>query len=139
MNDQDRTRFDRLLEDALPQLPASLRGMLEQLQLVVDDIPEQDLLSQIDIDDPTDLCGLHSGIPLTERSVEDAPTLPTSIHLFREGIVKMAGGWEEWTDDEGEPMGGDEIVQEEIVITLLHELGHHFGLDEDDLERLGYA
>ena len=45
----------------------------------------------------------------------------------------MAGGWEEWTDDDGELMGGDEIVQEEIVITLLHELGHHFGLDEDDL------
>ncbi|MDG2291967.1 MAG: metallopeptidase family protein [Phycisphaerales bacterium] len=139
MNDPDRARFDRLLDDALPQLPASLRNMLEQLQLIVDDVPEQSLLNQIDVDDATDLCGLHSGIPLTERSVEDAPTLPTSIHLFREGIVKMAGGWEEWTDDDGEPMGGEEIVQEEIVITLLHELGHHFGLDEDDLERLGYA
>ena len=139
MNDPDRTRFDRLLDDALPQLPASLRNMLEQLQLIVDDVPEQSLLNQIDVEDATDLCGLHSGIPLTERSVEDAPTLPTSIHLFREGIVKMAGGWEEWTDDDGEPMGGEEIVQEEIVITLLHELGHHFGLDEDDLERLGYA
>ncbi|MCH2148412.1 MAG: metallopeptidase family protein [Phycisphaerales bacterium] len=139
MNDPDRTRFDRLLDDALPQLPASIRSMLEQLQLIVDDVPEQSLLDQIDIDDPTDLCGLHTGIPLTERSVEDAPTLPTSIHLFREGILKMAGGWEPWTDDDGEPMGGDDIVQEEIVITLLHELGHHFGLDEQDLERLGYA
>ena len=139
MNDLDRTRFDQLLDDALPQLPASLRSMLEQLQLIVDDVPEQSLLNQIDVENATDLCGLHSGIPLTERSVEDAPTLPTSIHLFREGIVKMAGGWEEWTDDDGEPMGGEEIVQEEIVITLLHELGHHFGLDEDDLERLGYA
>ena len=113
--------------------------MLEQLQLIVDDVPEQSLLDQIDIDDPTNLCGLHTGIPLTERSVEDAPTLPTSIHLFREGILKMAGGWEPWTDDDGEPMGGDDIVQEEIVITLLHELGHHFGLNEQDLERLGYA
>jgi len=139
VNDPDRARFDRLLDDALPQLPASLRSMLDQLQLIVDDVPEQNLLNQLDVDDATDLCGLHSGIPLTERSVEDAPTLPTSIHLFREGIVKMAGGWEEWTDDDGEPMGGEEIVQEEIVITLLHELGHHFGLDEDDLERLGYA
>jgi predicted Zn-dependent protease with MMP-like domain len=139
MNDLDRARFDHLLDDALPQLPGEIRNLLEQLQLIVDDTPEQSLLDQIGTDDPTDLCGLHSGIPLTERSVEDEPTLPTSIHLFREGIVKIAGGWESWTDDDGDPMGGDDIVQEEIVITLLHELGHHFGLDEQDLERLGYA
>ena len=139
MNDSDRVRFDRLVDDALPQLPGEIRTLLEQVQVIVDDVPDADLLAEIELDDPTGLCGLHSGIPLTERSVEDLPTLPTTIHLFREGIVKMAGGWEEWTDDDGEPMGGDEIVQEEIVITLLHELGHHFGLDEDDLERLGYA
>lgn len=139
MNDLDRARFDHLLDDALPQLPGEIRNLLEQLQLIVDDTPEQSLLDQIGTDDPTELCGLHSGISLTERSVEDAPALPSSIHVFREGIVKVAGGWQEWIDDDGEPMGGDEIVQEEIVITLLHELGHHFGFDEDDLERLGYA
>jgi predicted Zn-dependent protease with MMP-like domain len=50
----------------------------------------------------------------------------------------MAGGWEEDVDEEG-PFGGVERIREEIRITILHELGHHFGLDEDDLDRLGYA
>ena len=139
MNDLDRARFDRLLEEALPQLPGEIRSLLDQVQVIVDDAPSVEMQAELKLDDPTDLCGLHSGIPLTERSVEDLPTLPTTIHLFRDGIVKMAGGWKEWADDDGEAMGGEEIVQEEIVITLLHELGHHFGLDEDDLERLGYA
>jgi predicted Zn-dependent protease with MMP-like domain len=60
------------------------------------------------------------------------------VHIFREGIIDMAGGWEEGEDEHG-AYGGEERIREEIRITILHELGHHFGLDEDDLERLGYA
>jgi len=75
------------------------------------------------------LCGLHTGTMLTERSIEHSGELPTDIHLFREGIVGAAGGWEQ----------GRERIAHEIRITLLHEIGHHFGLDEDDLERLGYG
>jgi predicted Zn-dependent protease with MMP-like domain len=92
----------------------------------------------IDPEDRAALCGLHSGIPLTERSVEHGG-LPEVITLFREGILEEAGGWEEWTDDDGTELGGRERILREIRITLLHEIGHHFGLDEDDLERLGYA
>jgi predicted Zn-dependent protease with MMP-like domain len=51
----------------------------------------------------------------------------------------MAGGWEEGVDEDGTPYGGEARVREEIRITVLHEIGHHFGLGEDDLERLGYA
>ena len=81
---------------------------------------------------------IDAGIPLTERSVNDSGVLPEVIHLFREGIVDEAGGWDEDEDDDG-PFGGEEAVRREIRITLLHEIGHHFGLDEDDLERLGYG
>ena len=56
------------------------------------------------------------------------------------GIIAMAGGWTfEGMDDQGRPVGGDDAVRDEIRITLLHELGHHVGLGEDDLDRLGYA
>ncbi|MHC4429586.1 MAG: metallopeptidase family protein, partial [Planctomycetota bacterium] len=70
--------------------------------------------------------------------VEHDLEMPETIHLFREGIIDHAGGWERWTDEDGEPLGGEEAVIREIRITLLHEIGHHFGLDEDDLEALGY-
>ena len=53
--------------------------------------------------------------------------------------MEEAGGWEEWTDEDGAALGGEARVVREIRITLLHEIGHHFGLDEDDLDRLGYA
>ena len=60
------------------------------------------------------------------------------ITLFRRGIVDLAGGWEARTE-EGCAVGGEVAIREEIRITLLHEIGHHFGLDEDELDRLGYA
>jgi predicted Zn-dependent protease with MMP-like domain len=66
---------------------------------------------------------------LTEKSVEHGD-LPTVIHLFRRGIVSLAGGWEQ-------PNADDEVY-EEVRVTLLHEIGHHFGLEEEDLEELGY-
>ena len=65
------------------------------------------------------------------------------IHIFREGIIACAGGWTPWqaSSPDGGTLegGGEEVVRDEIRITLLHELGHHFGLDEDDLDELGYA
>ena len=66
------------------------------------------------------------------------PSLPDVITLFREGILAQAGDWDPHEVD-GRPWGGDACVREEIRITLLHEMGHHFGLGEDDLERLGYG
>lgn len=77
-----------------------------------------------------DLCGLHSGTPFTEQSVEHSGGLPDAIMLFREGVLATAGGWDN--------PDGEDAVYEEIMITLLHEIGHHFGLSEDDLARLGY-
>jgi predicted Zn-dependent protease with MMP-like domain len=65
--------------------------------------------------------------------------MPEVITLFREGILDEAGGWDEWTDEDGSELGGAARIRREIRVTLLHEIGHHFGLGEEDLERLGYA
>ena len=140
MRRDERERFDRLFEQVLAALPGEIHRMIEEVPVVLEDHPSRELLTDmgIDPDDRADLCGLHSGIPLTERSVSDAG-LPEVISLFREGILEEAGGWEEWTDDDGTPLGGPDAVRREIRITLLHEIGHHFGLGEDDLDRLGYA
>lgn len=131
----ERRRFDGLLEGIIEGLPANLREVLEEVPVVVLDEPTAAMLRSLGIEremwdeERETLCGLHTGTMLTERSIERSGELPTDIHLFRRGIVGAAGGWEQ----------GDARVGEEIRITLLHEIGHHFGLDEDDLDRLGYG
>lgn len=130
MTRAQRERFDRLLEQVLETLPRALHELIEKVPVVVDDAPDKALMNELDEDDPEALLGLHSGTPFTEETVEASGELPADIRLFREGIVAHAGGWE-GTD-------ADERVREEIRVTLLHEIGHQFGLDEGDLERLGY-
>lgn len=137
MNDAQRARFDTLFEAVFEALPDALRTRFDEVPVVLDDAPNPTLMRQVDCDED-DLCGLHTGVPLTERSVEDAPILPDVITLFRRGIVAAAGGWDVQVGSDGSVRGGPQAVREEIRVTLLHELGHHFGLDEDDLERLGY-
>jgi predicted Zn-dependent protease with MMP-like domain len=148
MTQAERSRFDGLFEEALEHLPPRLRALLEEVAVVVDDRPDavlaRELYEELGHEEGEtleafagSLCGLHTGVPLTERSVSQAADLPTNIRIFREGIVNTAGGW-----DAGEGESADEVddaVYEEIMITLLHEIGHHFGLGERDLEELGYG
>jgi predicted Zn-dependent protease with MMP-like domain len=122
-----RRLFDQLLEQALADLPEHLRLLLDEVPLVVEDRASEALLREVDLDPAEDdLYGLHSGVALTERSVEDSGRLPDQIMLFREPLLELAGGSRSKLDHE-------------IRVTLLHEIGHHFGLDEDDLDQLGYA
>ena len=135
MTPAERDRFDALVDDAVASLPSRLRALLDEVPLVVLDQPEPAMLRDLGID-PGDaealdeLCGLHTGTALTERSVQQPADLPTVVHIFRRGIVALAGGWD--------GANADEEVYEEIRTTILHELGHHFGLDEDQLTDLGY-
>jgi predicted Zn-dependent protease with MMP-like domain len=125
----ERERFDALFEEVIDALPEQWRQYVDEVPIIVEDHPDPKLLEELGMDpDNEDLCGLHTGTPRTERSVADPFDHPETVHLFREGIIAEADGWE----------AGDDAVREEIRITLLHEIGHHFGLEEDDLERLGY-
>ena len=138
MTRSERERFDRLFEEVLDALPSGIHKLIEEVPIVLEDRPSRQLLRELGIEDDDEiLCGVHTGVPLTDRSVE-RPDASDVVQIFREGVIDMAGGWEEDEDDEG-PFGGVERIREEIRITILHELGHHFGLDEDDLDRLGYA
>ncbi len=128
--DHERQRFDDLLEEILETLPDELLARFEEVPLIVEDYPNPKLLAEMGFPADEPLMGLHTGFMMTERSVEHDFRLPEEIHLYRRGILQEAGGWEQ--------EGGEDFVYEQIYITLLHELGHHFGLDEEDLERLGY-
>ena len=127
---RERERFDALLEEVLEHLPGHIRALLDEVPLIVDDRPTAKMLADLGMEPDELLCGLHSGVALTERSVEHSGGVPDDIRIFREGIVDLAGGWRQ--------KDADDKVYEEIWITVLHEIGHHFGLDEDDLADLGY-
>jgi predicted Zn-dependent protease with MMP-like domain len=126
-----RDRFDAILEEVIAGLPRGIARLLDEMPIVVDDRPSPQVLRDLGMreEESDELCGLHTGVAFTERTVEEADA-PSEIQLYREGIVARAGGW-------GVPEA-DERVREEVRITLLHEIGHQFGLDEADLERLGY-
>jgi predicted Zn-dependent protease with MMP-like domain len=132
MNRAERARFDAILESEIAALPPGIGRFLEEMPVVVEDLPSAAVLRELGMreEEAEELCGLHSGTANTERSVEGMGELPSEIQLYRVGIVAEAGGWE----------GPDapERVREQIRITLLHEIGHQLGLDEDDLEALGY-
>jgi predicted Zn-dependent protease with MMP-like domain len=139
LNPAERERFDALLEEVIAALPRRIHDLLEESPLIVDDHPSPELIAELGLDPREDnLCGLHSGAALTERSVVHGHESPETIHIFREGVIDHAGGWQAWVDADGEQWGGADAVRQEIRITLLHELGHHFGLNEDDLADLGY-
>ena len=136
MTAEERERFDGLLEEIIQSLPPGIGKLLDEIPVIVEDFPAPDVLDEFRNEDGTlperdEICGLHSGIAFTERSVEATGDLPNGIYIYREGIIAQAGGWDE-PDAEG-------FILDEIEITLLHEIGHQFGLDEDDLEKLGYA
>lgn len=120
----------------ISDLPEDLQDMIEEVPVVLLDEPSSDMLRDLGIDpaDPDaryEICGLHTGIPITEESVESPPELPTVIHLFRIGLAELA------RDEAGRL--DPETLEREVRITVLHELGHQFGLDEDDLQSLGYG
>ena len=131
MNDELRRHFDQLLERELDQLPAHILQLLDVAPLVVDDQPSPQLIEQLGLHDPKELCGLYHGIPITHQSVAIPAHLPESIYLFRQGICHLAGC--------RRPGQQTAELKRQIRITLLHEIGHHFGLTEQDLEDAGYG
>jgi predicted Zn-dependent protease with MMP-like domain len=131
MHPLDRQRFDEQVDKVLARLPPKIHSLLEEVPMHVEDYPSDEVLLDRGVRYRDDLCGLYTGIPLTQRSIEHSGTLPDVITIYREGILRAAA------DRKG--LIRNNRLREEIRITILHELGHHHGLNEDDLRELGYA
>ncbi len=131
MTPGDRTRFDRELEQVLAGLPEQVHKLLDEVPLVVEDYPSQKLIEDMGLEYRDDLCGLYQGVPLIHRSVDAHPNLSDTITIFREGIVGQS------LNERGAISVRE--LRKQIRITILHELGHHFGMDEDELDALGYG
>ena len=109
--------FEVLVGEALDEVPQDLMDLLDNVVFLVEDEPP--------VDEP-DLLGLYEGIPQTERDAGwGLGNLPDTIRLFRGPLCRMCEDGEE--------------LREEVVITVVHEIAHHFGIDDDALHELGWG
>ena len=117
-----RESFERLVVEAVALIPKRFRRIMRNLALVVEDEPSEQLLDEMEIEPPDSLYGLYQGTPLPERTWGYGNTLPDRVTLFQKPI-------EEDCEDEDE-------IRAVIGETLIHEVGHYFGLSEEEIEEI---
>jgi predicted Zn-dependent protease with MMP-like domain len=117
--------FDRLVEQALRGLPPEFARRMENVIVEIQSRPGRDLLRELGMRPGQTLLGYYDGVPLTEKSVESVCDMPERILIFKDVIESGCRTREE--------------VVEQVRQTVLHEIGHHFGMDEDELDELGYG
>jgi predicted Zn-dependent protease with MMP-like domain len=115
--------IEAIARRALDALPEPFAASLPDIVLQVEEFADDATLAEMGIDDPFELSGIYEGIPLTERSVDQSGTLPERIRLFRRSIL------DEWA-------GGDVTLEQLVAHVLIHEVGHHFGLSDEDMHAL---
>jgi predicted Zn-dependent protease with MMP-like domain len=119
-----RRAFDALVQKALDRIPAQFRAAMENLEIVVEDWPDPELMEETEGDPDAVLYGLFVGTPLPLRSISDWGDPPGLICLYREPLE------EDFPDPE-------ELARE-IEVTLVHEIAHYMGFDEETLAEYGY-
>ncbi len=112
-----------MAETALAALPPRLSRHVEGIAILVEDIADEETLTNLGIDNAWELTGLYHGIPMTERSVSDPVQLPDTIMLYRDPILVE---WIETGEDLGRLVGS----------VLVHEIAHHFGFSDAEIERI---
>lgn len=119
-----RKRFEQLVTESLKGIPAELRGALDNIEVAIDDWPSEAQLADAGVEPDDLLFGFYHGTPLPERSPMEPYSLPDLITIFQ-------GSLEEACETEDE-------LRDEIRRTVVHEIAHYFGIDEDRLAELGY-
>jgi predicted Zn-dependent protease with MMP-like domain len=118
-----REEFESLVEDALDSLPEEFAKLLENIAVVVEEEPSDDDLESLDDDDEEndedELLGIYRGVSLPDRSFDMMPLLPDQIAIFRGPILRVTSSRKE--------------AIREVRDTVIHELGHYFGLEDDDM------
>lgn len=118
-----RARFERLVAEAVQLIPPSFRREMRNLALIVEDEPSDDLLAEMEIEPPDTLYGLYQGVPLPERGWAHGNALPDQITIFQGPI-------------EDDCDGDEDEIRIAIGETLIHEVGHYFGLSEDEIQEI---
>ena len=122
-NPPSADEMEAIARATLRALPAPFAEHLGDVVLLVEDFADEETLAAMGIEDPFELTGIYEGVPLTERSVEQSGTLPDRVRLFRRPIL------DEWAD-------GNDTLEHLVAHVLIHEVGHHFGLSDEDMHAL---
>lgn len=112
--------FEEMVKAAFAALPPAFRKMSEDVMIRVADFAEPEVLDDLGIADPYELLGLYQGIDVTSKSLFDIDPHPDMVFLYRKPIIRM------W-------MTGEDSLEEIVTHVLVHEIGHHFGLSDDDM------
>jgi predicted Zn-dependent protease with MMP-like domain len=115
--------FEQLAMDAWERLPAEFRAMCQDVIVRVDDFARDEVLDDLGIESPFDLMGLYQGVSLDRKSTADVPREPDMVFLYRRAILDY------WAE-------GTETLGHLVTHVLVHEIGHHFGLSDDDMEKI---
>lgn len=116
--------IEALARAALARLPAAFARHLGEVVLQVEDFADEETLAALGIEDPFELTGIYEGIALGEKSIDHSGAMPDRIRLFRAPIL------DEWIER------GDETLEHLVTHVLVHEVGHHFGLSDEDMHTL---
>ena len=117
------SEFEKLVEDGLTLIPGEIRSRISNVQLVIEEEPSDELLDELGVPPDETLFGLYTGVPLTERTAEYS-ALPDRIIIFRRPLL--------------EEFDNPLEIRREVARTVIHEVAHHFGIDEDRLAELGW-
>jgi predicted Zn-dependent protease with MMP-like domain len=117
-----RDRFQQLVEDALAEIPRRFRAAMKNVAVIVEDEPPAHILEEMEIEPPDSLFGLYQGTPLPERRWDYGNTLPDRISIYQKPI-------EDACED-------DDEIRDCVAETVIHEFGHYFGMDEDQIEEI---
>ena len=118
----DRSRFQRLVEEALRDIPRRFRSAMQNVAVIVEDEPPPQILEEMEIEPPDSLFGLYQGTPLPDRGWGYGNALPDRISIYQ-------GPIEEACED-------DDEIRDCVAETVIHEFGHYFGMDEDQIEEI---
>ena len=119
----DLADIEALARSALDTIPDILRSKVTDVVIRIDDFPDAETQRHMGLQNPFELLGLYRGVPLNEKSVTDAPQAPDTIFLYRRPLLDY---WCETAED----------LPRLVRHVLVHEIGHHFGFSDDDMERL---
>ncbi len=122
----DRSAFENLVEQTFEKLPEKFKEAIENVGVYVEDQPDEDLAAKMRLRSRRDLLGLYQGVPLTARGTwyGMSPVIPDKITLYQKNIEAGCR-----TDDE---------IAAKIYEVLVHEIGHYFGMSEDEIRLAGY-
>lgn len=115
--------FEALAADAWDRLPGEFRQLCRDVVFRIEDFAPDEILDELEIESPFDLMGLYKGVSLDRKSVMDQPLEPDMVFLYRRAILDY------WAD-------GDEPLGHLVTHVLVHEIGHHFGLSDADMEAI---